>query len=190
MVVNLQSVLSATLRSRRSQAGVCHDFGFVLPKLKNDCIFAIPQPQRVAVDTGTGSGMAKERLDVRNHARIWICMSSVNRRIALPRSAFPSFIAGARLTCPQIIFGFGIGVLRGHPHSESRGVKESGYEQSFMSIRTTAARTRSSRSIVSRACSGPIESGGFSWGYGWESLSALIRFPEAGDAEGLFCGHA
>src|SRR5215471_5890289 len=31
-----------------------------------------------------------------------------------------------------------------------------------------------------RACSAPIESGGFSWGRGWESLSALIRFWEAG----------
>src|SRR6516165_654163 len=32
----------------------------------------------------------------------------------------------------------------------------------------------------SRACSAPIESGGFSWGRGWERLSALIRFWEAG----------
>ena len=31
-----------------------------------------------------------------------------------------------------------------------------------------------------RACSAPIESGGFSWGRGWERLSALIRFWEAG----------
>src|SRR5262245_48981702 len=31
-----------------------------------------------------------------------------------------------------------------------------------------------------RACSAPIESGGFSWGQRWESLSALIRFWEAG----------
>jgi len=30
-----------------------------------------------------------------------------------------------------------------------------------------------------RACSAPIESGGFSWGQRWESLSALIRFWEA-----------
>ena len=30
-----------------------------------------------------------------------------------------------------------------------------------------------------RACSAPIESGGFSWGRGWERLSALIRFWEA-----------
>ncbi len=30
------------------------------------------------------------------------------------------------------------------------------------------------------ACSAPIESGGFSWGRGWERLSALIRFWEAG----------
>src|SRR5262245_18918648 len=31
-----------------------------------------------------------------------------------------------------------------------------------------------------RACSAPIESGGFSWGQRWESLSALIGFWEAG----------
>src|SRR5262245_8370179 len=32
--------------------------------------------------------------------------------------------------------------------------------------------------IQARACSAPIESGGFSWGQRWESLSALIRFWE------------
>src|SRR5262249_34916331 len=36
------------------------------------------------------------------------------------------------------------------------------------------------RSEATRACSAPIESGGFSWGQRWESLSALIRFWEAG----------
>src|SRR5262245_43569336 len=36
------------------------------------------------------------------------------------------------------------------------------------------------RLVMTRACSAPIESGGFSWGQRWESLSALIRFWEAG----------
>src|SRR5262249_16218994 len=34
--------------------------------------------------------------------------------------------------------------------------------------------------IPSRACSAPIESGGFSWGGGGESVSALIRLWEGG----------
>src|SRR6516225_6811559 len=47
----------------------------------------------------------------------------------------------------------------------------------------SAPRTDQARNmliIAPRACSAPIESGGFSWGRGWERLSALIRFWEAG----------
>jgi hypothetical protein len=42
-------------------------------------------------------------------------------------------------------------------------------------------RQRSPYCSQSRACSAPIESGGFSWDQRWESLSALIRFWEAED---------
>src|SRR6516164_2129344 len=41
-------------------------------------------------------------------------------------------------------------------------------------------RAAESGVLAARACSAPIESGGFSWGRGWERLSALIRFWEAG----------
>src|SRR6516162_2463991 len=41
-------------------------------------------------------------------------------------------------------------------------------------------RQSDGRLAEARACSAPIESGGFSWGRGWERLSALIRFWEAG----------
>ena len=49
------------------------------------------------------------------------------------------------------------------------------------SLRKAAERTIPRlRRRIARACSAPIESGGFSWGRGWERLSALIRFWEAG----------
>src|SRR6516162_11549928 len=47
-------------------------------------------------------------------------------------------------------------------------------------VRGRGFRSRTIRDTRARACSAPIESGGFSWGRGWESLSALIRFWEAG----------
>ena len=43
--------------------------------------------------------------------------------------------------------------------------------------------------IRARACSALIESGGFTWSGLWGILSALIRFEERDDAEGLFSGH-
>jgi hypothetical protein len=50
------------------------------------------------------------------------------------------------------------------------------------------APTRST-SALTRACSARIESGGFTRSGLWGILSALIRFEERDDAEGLFSGH-
>src|SRR5262245_32853643 len=75
----------------------------------------------------------------------------------------------------------------------SRRIRRTTRRSTPRSISSAASkRTRLTRQIPrrrsrTRARSAPIESGGFSWGQGWESLSALIRFWGAGRPK-AYCG--